>query len=121
MLLVLRCVCCFLGYNPDCVQDETLPRYSSGNFTQDEIGKPLFSVSLEPGDLLYMPRGVIHQAVTHEGNQYSLHVTVSTAQRHAWYAEPYFPFWQPNLVKGTTTWKNYSLVDCKLLPMKALR
>merc|ERR1712110_1287102 len=32
---------------------ETLPRYSSQNFQQNEIGKPMMDVILEPGDLLY--------------------------------------------------------------------
>ena len=40
----------------------TLPRYSSGNFKQNEIGKPVLECDLEAGDLLYFPRGFIHQA-----------------------------------------------------------
>ena len=47
------------------------------------------------GDLLYMPRGFVHQACTHivegeseagrgRGPQHSLHVTVSTYHRSAW-------------------------------------
>lgn len=31
------------------------------NFQQNEIGEPILDVTLEPGDLLYFPRGVIHQ------------------------------------------------------------
>jgi len=40
-------------------------------------------VVLEPGDLLYFPRGVIHQAVTQDEN-HSLHITVSTYQKTTW-------------------------------------
>lgn len=41
--------------------DEFLPRVSSGNFRPDEIGEPIMERTLEPGDLLYFPRGTIHQ------------------------------------------------------------
>ena len=64
--------------------EEVLPRFSSGrtrkqsididlevllyplfigNFTEDDIGKPFLEVVLEPGDLLYFPRGFIHQVM----------------------------------------------------------
>lgn len=35
---------------------------------------------LQPGDLLYFPRGTIHQADTPPGIPYSTHVTISTYQ-----------------------------------------
>lgn len=63
--------------------NEQLPRYSSPNFTQEEIGSPILEVTLEPGDLLYLPRGFIHQAST-VPNQHSLHVTISVYQKTAW-------------------------------------
>ena len=59
---------------------EHLPRVSSGNFTQDEIGEPILEVTLEPGDMLYFPRGFIHQAETVKG-KHSLHITVSMYQK----------------------------------------
>lgn len=59
---------------------EHLPRVSSKNFSQDEIGKPILDVKLEPGDMLYFPRGFIHQAETVEG-KHSLHITVSMFQK----------------------------------------
>jgi lysine-specific demethylase/histidyl-hydroxylase NO66 len=65
-------------YQPRCAQ-ETLPRFSSPNFSQDEIGKPIMDVTLEPGDLLYMPRGTIHQGNCLE-DAHSLHLTVSCYQ-----------------------------------------
>ncbi|XP_026748823.2 bifunctional lysine-specific demethylase and histidyl-hydroxylase NO66 [Galleria mellonella] len=63
--------------------EETLPRVSSKNFNQNEIGDPILEVTLEAGDLLYFPRGFIHQGVTIEG-EHSLHVTVSMYQKHSW-------------------------------------
>jgi len=69
-------------YEPRNAQ-ETLPRESSQNFKQDEIGEPVIDVVLKPGDLLYFPRGWIHQAVSPEG-EHSLHLTVSTALHNNW-------------------------------------
>ncbi|XP_034257102.1 ribosomal oxygenase 1-like [Thrips palmi] len=62
---------------------ETLPRTSSPNFTQEEIGEPLLEVHLKAGDILYFPRGFIHQANTVPG-EHSLHVTISAYQRNSW-------------------------------------
>ncbi|RHY15238.1 hypothetical protein DYB32_010776, partial [Aphanomyces invadans] len=62
--------------------DETLPRVSSRNFAQDEIGKPVLDITLEQGDLLYFPRGFIHQAQSPDDVD-SLHVTVSTGQQNS--------------------------------------
>jgi len=41
------------------------------------------TVWLEPGDLMYFPRGTIHQAASDPDTD-SLHLTVSTAQNYAW-------------------------------------
>uniref|UniRef100_A0A7N8YHD8 Bifunctional lysine-specific demethylase and histidyl-hydroxylase n=1 Tax=Mastacembelus armatus TaxID=205130 RepID=A0A7N8YHD8_9TELE len=53
------------------------------NFSQADIGKPILEVVLEAGDLLYFPRGFIHQ-----GNclpdAYSLHITISSYQKNSW-------------------------------------
>jgi ribosomal protein L16 Arg81 hydroxylase len=38
------------------------------------LGEPLYSLCLEPGDLLYMPRGFIHHAAT--ADTFSLHLTL---------------------------------------------
>ncbi|XP_028171033.1 bifunctional lysine-specific demethylase and histidyl-hydroxylase NO66 [Ostrinia furnacalis] len=64
-------------------ENEVLPRVSSKNFDQNEIGEPILEVTLEAGDMLYFPRGYIHQGVTIEG-EHSLHVTVSMYQKHSW-------------------------------------
>ncbi|KAJ2951239.1 hypothetical protein O0L34_g5641 [Tuta absoluta] len=63
--------------------EEVLPRFSSKNFDQEEIGGPIMEVTLEAGDMLYFPRGYIHQGVTIEG-EHSLHVTISMYQKHSW-------------------------------------
>ncbi|EGC36270.1 hypothetical protein DICPUDRAFT_32138 [Dictyostelium purpureum] len=64
-------------------QTEVLPKKSSENFAQDEIGEPYFTCTLEAGDLLYFPRGVIHQAVS-PPDVHSLHITVSTYLNNTW-------------------------------------
>lgn len=33
----------------------------SANFSQEEIGDPILDTELEAGDVLYFPRGTIHQ------------------------------------------------------------
>ena len=40
-------------------------------------------MTLHAGDLLYLPRGVVHQAICTEA-AFSTHLTLSTYQRHAW-------------------------------------
>jgi bifunctional lysine-specific demethylase and histidyl-hydroxylase NO66 len=60
-----------------------LPRYSSRDFEDAEIGEPLLDTVLRPGDLLYLPRGTIHQAAALE-DDHSLHLTVSSEQRRSW-------------------------------------
>ncbi|XP_036339363.1 bifunctional lysine-specific demethylase and histidyl-hydroxylase NO66 [Rhagoletis pomonella] len=64
-------------------QAEQLPRFSSKNFKQQEIGKPIFDEVLEPGDMLYFPRGTIHQACTEPG-YHSLHITLSVYQKQSY-------------------------------------
>ena len=70
-------------YEPTMV----LPRVSLEDFTPEDIeGKtPIMDVTLEEGDLLYMPRGWIHQACTlQDDNEHSLHLTISAMQQWAW-------------------------------------
>ncbi|XP_048804483.1 ribosomal oxygenase 1 [Lagopus muta] len=62
---------------------EALPQFSSANLTQAELGEPLLEVVLEAGDLLYFPRGFIHQADCLP-DAHSLHITVSSYQRNSW-------------------------------------
>ncbi|XP_077178827.1 ribosomal oxygenase 1 [Paroedura picta] len=62
---------------------EVLPQFSSGNFAQNEIGEPILETVLEAGDLLYFPRGFIHQGDCLP-EAHSLHITVSSFQRNSW-------------------------------------
>ncbi|XP_068198909.1 ribosomal oxygenase 1 isoform X2 [Antennarius striatus] len=69
-------------YNPRTA-DEVLPVFSSPNFDQAEIGKPIMEVLLEAGDLLYFPRGFIHQGECLP-DTHSLHITISSYQKNSW-------------------------------------
>lgn len=64
-------------------ENEYLPRCSSKNFDQSEIGEPILDTIVSAGDLLYLPRGTIHQGMTID-NTHSLHVTLSVYQRNSW-------------------------------------
>lgn len=64
---------------------EHLALNSSANFNQSEIGKPFLDVVLRSGDLLCLPRGMIHQAMS-LAEAHSLHITVSTGW-HSSYAD----------------------------------
>ncbi|KAM9798057.1 ribosomal oxygenase 1 [Neosynchiropus ocellatus] len=69
-------------YSPRSAE-EVLPVFSSPNFDQSEIGTPILEVVLEAGDLLYFPRGFIHQGDCLP-DSHSLHITVSSYQRNSW-------------------------------------
>ncbi|GAB6021278.1 hypothetical protein CHUAL_003897 [Chamberlinius hualienensis] len=53
----------------------------SGDFKTEEIGEPMMDFVLKPGDLLYFPRGTIHQAET--STTLSSHITISTYQHYS--------------------------------------
>ena len=57
--MYIRVVQCFLFIRRSA--NETLPLESSPNFTDRTIGEPILDVILQPGDMLYFPRGTIHQ------------------------------------------------------------
>lgn len=63
---------------------DDLPRVSSVDFDQEDVKglEVLYDRVLEEGDMLYLPRGRIHQAEGVEG--VSLHVTVSMYQKWTW-------------------------------------
>nr|QDF21452.1 bifunctional lysine-specific demethylase and histidyl-hydroxylase NO66-like protein isoform X1 [Brachionus koreanus] len=63
--------------------NEVLPRHSSHNYSQSDLSEPIIDVVLEAGDLLYFPRGYIHQANACD-DIHSLHITVSTYQKNTW-------------------------------------
>ncbi|XP_029375290.1 ribosomal oxygenase 2 isoform X2 [Echeneis naucrates] len=50
----------------------------------DRLGSPTHDLLLKAGDLLYFPRGTIHQASTPAGVNHSTHLTLSTYQRMSW-------------------------------------
>lgn len=60
-----------------------LPRGPSGDLDAADLGQPALEVVLEPGDVLYFPRGWVHQADT-PADTISTHITISTYQRHTW-------------------------------------
>ncbi|XP_072302404.1 ribosomal oxygenase 1 [Eucyclogobius newberryi] len=64
-------------------ENEVLPVLSSSNFDQSEIGEPILEVVLEAGDLLYFPRGFIHQGDCLP-DAHSMHITISSYQKNNW-------------------------------------
>lgn len=51
---------------------------------EHRIGSPTHDIILKAGDLLYFPRGTIHQAETLAGVDHSTHLTLSTYQNMSW-------------------------------------
>ncbi|XP_029923950.1 ribosomal oxygenase 2 [Myripristis murdjan] len=51
---------------------------------EERIGSPTHDILLKAGDLLYFPRGTIHQADTPVGVDHSTHLTLSTYQNMSW-------------------------------------
>lgn len=64
-------------------EDTKLPMTSSENFKPEQLGEPIFEGWLNAGDVLYFPRGYIHQGKA-AVDEHSLHVTVSTGQQNSW-------------------------------------
>lgn len=65
--------------------DHDLPSDYSQDLPRASIGEPIMEVELQQGDMLYMPRGVVHEASTPPGT-FSTHVTLSTYQHSSWSA-----------------------------------
>ena len=71
-------------FRPESEAD-MLPRYSSPDFLIEDLNmKPYKTVTLEPGDMLYFPRGFVHFARTPTDSKHSLHLTVSTGQTNSY-------------------------------------
>lgn len=66
------------------LQQQQLPYIHSGDLDVNVLGKPDMNITLEPGDVLYMPRGTIHKATTLD-NDDSVHLTLSTYQQQTWF------------------------------------
>jgi lysine-specific demethylase/histidyl-hydroxylase NO66 len=80
-------------YSPPTAADE-LPRVSSPDYKPSDLPAPLLDVTLRAGEVLYLPRGWVHQGIT-SATEHSLHVTVSAFQNHTW----------ADLVKGMLVYK----------------
>ena len=52
--------------------------YSSDLTKSDPLLNNMKEIVLSPGDILYMPRGTVHEAITQ--NEFSIHVTLSMYQ-----------------------------------------
>ncbi|KAK9802556.1 hypothetical protein WJX73_001613 [Symbiochloris irregularis] len=63
-------------------QGLALPALPSPDFDPADIGDPIMDVTLQEGDVLYMPRGTVHQAVAQSSD--SIHLTISTYQSMEW-------------------------------------
>ncbi|XP_063954660.1 ribosomal oxygenase 2-like [Lytechinus pictus] len=61
-----------------------LPRDYSRDLDQSEIEEPTHDIVLQAGDLMYFPRGTVHQADTPSTCSHSTHLTISTYQRSSW-------------------------------------
>jgi len=70
-----------------------LPQEYSKDLLPEQIGNPTHDFVLKAGDLLYFPRGTIHQAVASSSQTHSTHITISTYQHHSWgdYLNSIFP------------------------------
>ena len=71
---------------PPMSKAETLPRESSRDFTDKDMedAEPEIDIELGPGDVLYMPRGWVHEANTCRSKHHSLHLTMSANQNWSW-------------------------------------
>jgi len=71
---------------PPMSKAETLPRGSSPDFTEADMKDidAVIDIELGPGDMLYMPRGWVHQANTCRSKHHSLHLTMSAMQNWSW-------------------------------------
>ena len=73
-----------------------LARFSSKNFKPEEIKyKPIIDIELKAGDILYLPRGTIHQGRTEKNH--SLHLSLSQYQLNSW--SDLFELSIPNAIK----------------------
>lgn len=70
----------WLLYSPP--EKEILPFKYSRELAQAELPEPLLEAVLSPGDFLYFPRGMIHQA--RASADASTHITFSTYERTSW-------------------------------------
>jgi len=61
-----------------------LSRDYTQDLTMESIGEPILEVTLEAGDMLYFPRGVIYQSMNEGGDKHSTHISISSYQQNTW-------------------------------------
>lgn len=61
---------------------QELPPASSSDIPRGALPPPALEVTLHPGDVLYLPRGHVHEAHALEAG--SSHVTISSYQQWSW-------------------------------------
>lgn len=66
-------------------ENQILARYPSHNLARKEVGRLEHIITLHEGDVLYIPRGSVHEAST-VPNSHSLHIIIST-YRNTSYAD----------------------------------
>ncbi|KPI90341.1 hypothetical protein ABL78_0568 [Leptomonas seymouri] len=60
-----------------------LSRHSSEDYVPEQFPQPKHAITLRAGDVLYMPRGMVHQGKT-TPRTHSLHITFSANQMNSW-------------------------------------
>jgi len=61
------------------IPDHQLANFSAADIPENKLGSPAWVGTLKSGDILFLPRGCIHQAVAGEETR-STHITLSTNQ-----------------------------------------
>lgn len=72
----------WLLYDPP-EEVDYLSRHSSEDYLPEDFPKPKYSITLKAGDVLYLPRGMVHQGHT-SPSTHSLHITFSANQMNSW-------------------------------------
>lgn len=62
---------------------DVLARHSSEDYAPELFPTPKHAITLKAGDVLYMPRGTVHQGKTTR-KMHSLHITFSANQMNSW-------------------------------------
>lgn len=62
---------------------DVLTRHSSEDYVPEQFPTPKHTITLKAGDVLYMPRGMVHQGRT-TPSTHSLHITFSANQMNSW-------------------------------------
>ncbi|GET91013.1 hypothetical protein, conserved [Leishmania tarentolae] len=62
---------------------DVLARHSSDDYAPEQLHTPKHTLTLKAGDVLYMPRGTVHQGKT-TTKTHSLHITFSANQMNSW-------------------------------------